>query len=287
MLNFFISGLIYSSMLFVVASGLVLTFGALRIINLAHGSLYMLAAYLAYSFFHLLPDQPLYFFLVLFIIFLILAFLGGMIEVVLLRRIYRSEHIFQLVLTFGLIWVISDVVRGGWGVGLKALAKPEFLGGSILIAGYSFPTYNFLIFIVAIIVGLGLWFLLYRTNVGIVIRAITNDPDMANSLGINVPMWRTLIFALGCGLAGLGGALATPWASLGLGMDWKILIDLFIVIVIGGMGSYAGAIIGVLILGQVNAFGILVVPKLALIFGFLAMAIVLLIRPWGLLGRPE
>ena len=283
----FISGLIYSSLLFVVASGLVLTFGALRITNLAHGSLYMLAAYIAYSFLTLLPDQPLYFFLVLFITFFVLAIVGGVIEVLLLRRIYRSEHILQLVLTFGLIWILSDVVRGGWGIGLKTVPKPEFLGGSITIAGNSFPTYNSLIFIAAIIVGLGLWLLLYRTNAGIVIRAITNDPDMTNSLGINVPMWRTLIFSLGCGLAGIGGALATPWASLGLGMDWKILIDLFIVIVIGGMGSYAGAIIGVLILGQVNAFGILVVPKLAMVFGFLAMAIVLLIRPWGLLGRPE
>jgi len=287
MLIFFISGLIYSSLLFVVASGLVLTFGALRIINLAHGSLYMLAAYIAYSLLRLFPDQPLYFFLVLLIIFLILASLGCLIEVVLLRRIYRSDHIFQLVLTFALIWVISDVVRGGWGVGLKAVPKPGFLGGSITVLGYSFPEYNLLIFAASVIVGFGLWVLLYRTNAGIVIRAITNDPDMANSVGINVPMWRTLVFSIGCGLAGLGGALAAPWASLGLGMDWKILIDLFIVIVIGGMGSYAGAIIGVLILGQVNAFGILVVPKLALIFGFLAMAIVLLIRPWGLFGRPE
>jgi len=287
MFNIFISGIIYSSLVFVVASGLILTLGSLRIINLAHGSLYMLAAYLAYSFFQLFPDHPLYFFLVLLIDFVLLGFLGAAIEVTLFRRIYRSDHILQLVITFGLIWIAQDVIRGAWGVGLKAVPMPEFLSKSITFIDYTISGYNLLIIVVALFVGVGLWFLLSRTNAGMIIRAITNDADMTNCLGINVPMWRTLILGLGCGLAGVAGALVTPWGSLGLGMDWKILMDLVIVIVVGGMGSFTGAVIGALILGQVNAFGILILPKFAIVFGFIVMAIVLVIRPRGLLGRPE
>lgn len=273
--------------MFVIASGLVLTFGVLRIINMAHASLYMLGAYIAYSFVRLFPDEPFYFFLAVLISSALIALLGILVEVLLLRRIYRAEELLQLVLTFGIVWILSDVVRGGWGVGLHAVPRPSFLSGSFTIFGYTSPTYNFVILAAAIIVALGFWFLLYGTNAGIVIRSITDDPEMSNSLGINIPMWRTMIFALGSALAGLGGALAAPLGSLGLGMDFKILNDLFIVVIIGGMGSFPGAMIGAFILGQLNGFGVLIIPKLALIFGFLAMAIVLLIRPSGLLGRPE
>ena len=287
MFSIFISGIVYSSLVFVVASGLILALGALRIINLAHGALYMLAAYIGYSVLRLFPDNPFYFCLALIIDFAALALIGGLIEVVLLRRVYRSDDVLQLVLTFGLVWILQDVVRGAWGVGLKALPMPEFLSESITFGGCTISMYNVLIFAAAILVGFGLWFLLSKTDAGMIIRAITNDANMTNCLGINVPMWRTLIFALACGLGGVGGALVTPWASLGLGMDWKILMDLCIVIIIGGMGSFTGAIIGALILGQVNAFGILILPKFAMVFGFIAMAVVLLIRPSGLFGRPE
>jgi branched-chain amino acid transport system permease protein len=283
----FVSGLMYAAMLFVIASGLVLTFGALRVINLAHASLYMLAAYITYSLIRFFPDNPFYFFSVLLITCLLIAFVGILIEVLLLRRIYRAEELLQLVLTFGLVWIFSDVVRAGWGVGMHAVPKPQFLSGSFTILRYTSPTYNLMILMTAAVVAIGLWFLFYKTNAGIVIRAMTDDPEMSSSLGINIPMWRTTIFALGSALAGLGGALATPLASLQLGMDMKVLNDLFIVIIIGGMGSFPGAMIGAFILGELNAFGILILPKLALIFGFLAMAVVLLIRPWGLLGRPE
>jgi branched-chain amino acid transport system permease protein len=287
MFTIFLSGLIYSSLIIVVASGLILTLGALRLVNLAHGSLYMLAAYAAFSLFHLFPDTPLCFFLVLLIDFVLLAAVGAVIEVVLFRRIYRSDHILQLVITFGLIWIAQDVVRGVWGVGLKAVPMPEFLQESVTVMGYTISMYNSLIILVAIFVSSGLWFLLSRTQAGMIIRAITNDADMTDCLGIDVRMWRTLIMALGCGLAGLAGALVTPWGSLAIGMDWKVLMDLVIIIVIGGMGSFTGAIIGALILGQVNAFGILILPEFAIVFGFIVMAVVLLIRPQGLLGRPE
>jgi branched-subunit amino acid ABC-type transport system permease component len=285
--NQFVSGLIYAALLFVIASGLVLTFGALRIINLAHASLYMVAAYMTYSLVRFFPDNPFYFFSVLLITCLVIALVGILIEVLLLRLIYRAEELLQLVLTFGLVWIFSDVVRAGWGVGLHAIPRPRFLSGSFTIFGHASPTYNLMILATAAVVAIGLWFLFYRTNAGIVIRAMTDDPEMSSSLGVNIPMWRTMIFALGSALAGLGGAIAAPLASLELGMDMKVLNDLFIVIIIGGMGSFPGAMIGAFILGQLNAFGILIVPKLALIFGFVAMAVVLLIRPWGLLGRPE
>jgi branched-subunit amino acid ABC-type transport system permease component len=287
MFTIFLSGLIYSSLLIVVASGLMLTLGALRIVNLAHGSLYMLAAYTAFSLFQLFPDSPLYFMLVLLIDFILLAIVGGVIEIVLFRRIYKSDHTLQLVITFGLIWIAQDVVRAGWGVGLKAVPMPEFLQDSIVVMGYMISMYNLLILVVAVVVSLGLWLLLSRTQAGMIIRAITDDADMTESLGVDVRKWRTLIMALGCGLAGVAGALVTPWGSLAIGMDWKVLMDLVIVVVIGGMGSFTGAILGALILGQVNAFGILVLPEFAVVSGFIVMAIVLLIRPRGLLGRPE
>lgn len=286
-INQFVSGLTYSALLFVVASGLVLVFGALRIINLAHGSLYMLAAYMTYSLARRLPDRISTFLLIMVIIFFVLAFIGGVIEFVLVRRVYRSEHIFQLVLTFGLVWILADVTRVGWGVGLIALPRPQSFAGPINLLGYSFPLYNLIILGAAVLIALLLWVLLHKTYIGMVIRAITNNPDMASSLGVNVPIWRTWIFALGSGMAGIGGVLAAPLASLSLGMDWKILMDLFIVIVIGGLGSLGGAMIGAFILGQVNAFGILILPRLALIFGFVAMAIVLLIRPMGLMGKED
>lgn len=283
----FVSGLINGALLFVIASGLVLTFGVLRIINLAHASLYMLAAYLAYSFVRFFPDNVICFFLVVAITSILVALLGAVVEVFLLRRIYHSEELLQLVLTFGIVWILSDVVRAGWGVGLHAVPRPQFVSGSFTILGYTSPTYNLLILAAALLVGLCFWFLLYRTNAGIVIRSLTDDPEMSNSLGVNIPLWRTVIFAVGSGLAGLGGVLSTPLASLGLGMDLKILNDLFIVVIIGGIGSFPGAMIGAFILGQLNAFGVLVIPKLAMIFGYIAMAVVLLVRPWGLLGRPE
>lgn len=286
-INQFVSGLTYSALLFVVASGLVLVFGALRIINLAHGSLYMLAAYMTYSLARHLSDQISSFLLIAVIVFFVLAFIGGVIEFTLVRRIYRSEHIFQLVLTFGLVWIIADAVRVGWGVGLIALPRPRGLEGPVTLLGHSLPLYNLIILGAAGVIAVLLWLLLHKTDVGMVIRAITNNPDMASSLGVNVPMWRTWVFALGCGMAGIGGVLSAPLASLSLGMDWKILMDLFIVIVIGGLGSLGGAMIGAFILGQVNAFGILILPRLALIFGFVAMAIVLLIRPLGLMGKED
>ena len=286
-INQFVSGLTYSALLFVVASGLVLVFGALRVINLAHGALYMLAAYMTYSLARLLPDQIWSFLLIVVIVFFVLAFIGGVIEFTLVRRIYRSEHIFQLVLTFGLVWIIADVVRVGWGVGLIALPRPQAFAGPVTLFGHSLPVYNLIILGAAGVIALLLWLLLHKTDIGMVIRAITNNPDMASSLGVNVPMWRTWVFALGCGMAGIGGVLSAPMASLSMGMDWKILMDLFIVIVIGGLGSLGGAMIGAFILGQVNAFGILILPRLALIFGFVAMAIVLLIRPMGLMGKED
>lgn len=275
----------YSLVLWIVVSGLVLKFSNLRIPDFSHASLYMLAAYITYSIVRLLPDEPVSFIFAIIVSFFSLMLVGGILEVVLLRRIYKSVHILQALLTFSLILVFADVVRAIWGLTPKLMPKPSFLSGSFNVGKYSFPTQYILITIVAVLVGIGLWYLLKKTKTGSIIRALTDDPETAACMGINVPRWTTGVFMLGCGLAGLGGSIITLQSALGPGMDLAVLLNLFIVLVIGGMGSLAGSLISVLILGQVNALGVVFFPQLAMVLPFILMAVVLIVRPYGLLGK--
>jgi len=281
------SGLSGGAILFIIAGGLAIIFGTLNIINLAHGSLYMLAGFLCFQITSWLSSVSGNYWISLLIAPLVVALVGGIIEVFLIRRIYNVHMLFQLVLTFALIFVIQDVVRFIWGTRLYSVSTPWPFGTRVAILGLKFPIYQFFLIVVAILVFFGISALMHYTKLGRTVRAVTANRDMANALGINVPMIYTVVFMLGCWLAGLAGTLLPPMSVVALGKDMDVLINCFIVVVIGGLGSLPGAFIGAMILGVVTSFGIAVLPRMAIAFGFILMAIVLIFRPYGLMGRPD
>lgn len=283
-----LTGLANAMFLFLVASGLSLIFGVTRVINFAHGSLYMLAAYLTVTLAAVLPLGPASFYAGVLLASLAVALLGGVIEVCLLRRIYRAPPLYQLLLTFAVVLLIGDAVRFFWGTENRTGPSPPGLSGSVPILGQLFPTYDLAILLLGPLVALGLWGVLHRTRWGVLIRAATSDREMAGALGVNQARLFTGVFLLGAFLAGLAGALQVPRLALTVAMDTTVIVEAFVVVVIGGMGSPLGALLGAVIIGVLQAFGILVLPRefhLALMF--ILMAGVLIFRPWGLLGRPE
>jgi branched-chain amino acid transport system permease protein len=282
----FLTGLAGASSLFLVASGLSIIFGVTRIVNFAHGAFYMAGAYVAYS----LTERwsgALGFWGGVVVAALLVAVLGALIEIVLLRRIYRAPELFQLLATFGVTLVFQDLSVILWGpedlVGRRA---PGFRD-SINVLGQSVPSYDlFLIALGPLVLGL-LWLLFHRTRFGILVRAATQDRDMVAALGVNQRWLFTGVFALGVFLAALGGALQLPRDAVSHSMDLRIIVEVFVVVVIGGLGSVVGAFVAALIVSELNAFGILVLPQISLVLVFAIMAIVLVVRPFGLFGRSE
>ena len=282
-----LSGLSVGMVIFLIAVALSIIFGTLRILNLAHGSLYMLGAYLCFWISSTLSQVSGVFWWTLILAPLGVALFGGFLEVLLLRRIYSREMLEQFLLTFALILIIGDLCKLGWGVDYHVVDTPWPLNGPIIFRGILFPRYNVFLILCGPLIYVGLWSLIRYTRLGRVIRAVTYNREMANALGVNVSVVYTAVFMLGCWLAGLGGALVAPMSAVMPGMDMVVLIDCFIIVVIGGLGSLSGAFLGSLIFGLVTAFGILIAPRLAIAFGFILMIIVLIIRPWGLMGKPE
>ena len=281
----FLTGLASASSLFLVAAGLTLIFGVTRIVNLAHGSFYMLGAYVAYTIIQALGGGVLGFAAGIVGATLAVGLVGVAMETTLLRRIYRAPELFQLVATFGVVLVIRDVARMIWGVADRV--SPSLSGG-VAIGSSTLPVYD-LVFIAIGPAVLGLmWLVMRRTRFGVLVRAATQDRDMVAALGVNQRLLFTGVFFLGAMLAGLGGALQMLRPeSVNLQMDLLILAPAFVVVVVGGMGSLAGAYLAAFIIAELNAFGILVLPKITLVLMFVVMAIVLVVRPWGLLGRPS
>ncbi len=282
-----LSGLANAMFLFLIASGLSLIFGVTRIVNFAHGSFYMLAAYLTYSLAAALPGGPVAFYAAVLLAAVLVAALGGLIEVLLLRRVYKAPELYQLLLTFALVLVTADAVRYLWGADNKTGPNAPGLAGSVAIAGQLFPSYDLAIIAFGPLVALGLWLLFHRTRWGILIRAATQDREMVAALGVDQSRLFTSVFILGSFLAGLGGALQVPRLALTTVMDTSIIVEAFVVVVIGGMGSVWGALLASLLIGVLNAYGVLLLPKIAIVLIFVVMAVVLVVRPWGLLGRPE
>jgi branched-chain amino acid transport system permease protein len=282
-----LSGLANAMFLFLIASGLSLIFGVTRIVNFAHGSFYMLAAYLTYSLAAALPGGPAAFYLAALLAALAVAALGGLVEVLLLRRVYRAPELYQLLLTFALVLITADVVRWVWGADNKTGPSAPGLAGSVPVAGQLFPSYDLAIIVFGPLVALGLWLLFHRTRWGVLIRAATQDREMVAALGVDQSRLFTSVFVLGSFLAGLGGALQVPRLALTTVMDTSVIVEAFVVVVIGGMGSVWGALLASLLIGVLNAFGVLLLPKIAIVLIFVVMAVVLVVRPWGLLGRPE
>ena len=257
-------------------------------LNFAHGSFYMISAYLSYALVTALQDHPgVNFWVVLAVAPLAVGILGGLVELAFFRPIYARDLHYQLLLTYGLVLIFSDVVRFIWGEDYRSVGRPAVLAGAAFVFGKPVPVYIIFLIVMASLIGAALWVLLYRTKLGRTIRAVVYDRHMVSALGINVPRMYSVVFALGCWLAGLAGALMAPMGSLALGMDVEIIVECFVVVVVGGMGSILGALLGALLIGELYAFGILIVPRAALVFVFLAMTVVLIIRPWGLLGKPE
>lgn len=283
----FLNGVSSGMIIFLISIGLSLIFGILKVLNLAHAAIYMLGAYLCYWLSMIvLANVPGHFWLVLFIAPLGAAIFGGLVEVILIRRIYGQDIMYQFILTFGLSLVIADLCKLLWGSDVHYIPIPWPFQGSIPLLGANLLKYHLFLYIAGTLVFLGLLVLLNLTKLGKLIRSVTYNREMANALGINVPMVYTGVFMLGSWLAGFGGVAAAPITSITLGMDLVVLIQCFIVVVIGGMGSLSGAFIGSIILGLLNSFGIIFLPQLALVFSFVLMAIVLIVRPYGLMGEP-
>jgi branched-chain amino acid transport system permease protein len=281
------SGLSDGMFLFLVSVGMSLIFGVTRIVNLAHGSFYMVGAYLMVTLVEALPENPVSFWIALVLAPIGVAILGGVIEITLLRRVYRRDPMMQLILTFGLILVIGTLVLLLWGPDNKSVSRPEALAGSVRIFGQPFPSYYLLVLAFAPLVAVGLWLVFYRTRWGMLVRAATVDREMLGALGVDVSKLYTQVFAFGSWLAGFGGALAAPTVAVALGMDADVLINAFVVVVIGGLGSFAGSLISALLVGELQSFGILIFPGISIVLLFALMAVVLIVRPWGLLGEPE
>ncbi|HYG87227.1 MAG TPA: branched-chain amino acid ABC transporter permease [Azospirillum sp.] len=287
LLNQAFGGVTMASYLALTAIGLSLIFGVVRVLNFAHGSFYMVGAYLAYELSRWFGPSDAGFWAGALVVACVVAALGAVIERLVLRHLYGKDELFQLLFTYGLVLIFSDGVKAIWGVEQVSVARPPALAGRFEWAGAVFPAYGLFISLISVAIVLGLWFVIQRTRVGRIIRAAATDREMIDALGVNVAWLYTGVFAAGCFLAGLGGALVAPVTAIGLGMDAEMIIAAFIAVVIGGMGSFWGTLLGALIYGQVLAFGILFIPEFSLFAVFALMAVVLIVRPHGLLGSRE
>lgn len=280
-----LTGLARAAVLFIVASGLSLVFGALRVVNIAHGSFYMLGAFLSVTVAKTVGGT-LGFVAALVVAALVVGAVSAGVEILTLRRLYRAEHLLQLLATFALLLVFADVVQFFWGEQPRRVAQPDLVGGPVDL-GVIFPKYSLFLIGVAIALAAGLWLLMTRTGLGRDIRAAVSDAEMLRMVGVNVPLLFTVIFALGGALAAIGGVLAAPQTTARLGMDVSIIIESFAVVIIGGLGSLLGTAVGAVIVGVTFAFGIFFVPEAALALVFLVMVAVLVWRPYGLFGVVE
>jgi len=278
----FLNGLAGASSLFLVAAGLSLIFGVSRIVNFAHGSLFMLGMYLAvwlaerFGFWASVPLAAV-----------AVGALGALIEILLLRRIYRAPELLQLLATFALVLLIKDFALWAWGPEDMLGPRAPGLAGAVGIAGRQFPQYELFLIVLGPAVFAALHFLLTRTRFGVLIRAATEDREMVGALGVNQRWLFTTVFALGAALAGLGGALAIPREPANLEIDLGIVSDAFVIVVVGGLGSIPGAFLAALLIGEVKAFCVgFGLAEITLAAEFIVMAVVLVLRPWGLLGRP-
>ncbi len=282
----FLSAMTEASSLFIAAAGLTLVFGAMRIINLAHGSFYMYGAFLVTVVVGASGADP-WFWLALAIAPLAVTGLGITVELTVLRHVYRRDHLAQLVVTYALFLILADLALRFWGTQARSVTAPAPLNGTVPIGSSTFPVYDLFAIGAAVAVGLALWALLQRTALGWRIRAAVEDPETLATSGTSVPLLSTTVFAIGTLLAGLGGAISSPLQSIAPGLDASIIVSAFIVAVIGGLGSVAGAAIGAVIISLFDTAGVLWAHTWEPAFIYLAMIAVLAVRPWGLLGTAE
>ncbi|MAY69932.1 MAG: branched-chain amino acid ABC transporter permease [Halomonas sp.] len=274
-----LNGFQYGLLLFLIASGLTLIFGIMGIINLAHGAMYMIGAYLAFDLTQRLGN----FWLAILIAVPIAVLLGLVIERLFLDTLYKRDHLYQVLLTFGLILVLNEAQRIIWGGDVHSVALPEpFTGAIALTDNLQYPVYRLFVAAVCLVLAGAIYWIIRHTRLGIVIRAGAVNREMVEGLGINIRTLFTLIFSVGVALAAFAGMMAAPLSSITPGMGDSILITCFVVVVIGGIGSIKGAFFGALLIGMAETFGPVLIPSLASILIYLIMALVLLIKPRGL-----
>lgn len=276
-------GLSRTMILFIVCAGLSFVLGVLRVPNVAHGSMYMIGAFSAYSLSKLFSGNPCAFWLVLLLAPLVVALVSLVAERALFRHLYQREHLELLLFTFALMLILGDLVKLTWGVEYKSVVPSKLLKDSLPVLNASIPRYNLFLLIIGPLVAVGLWLFVNKTRVGTISRAAAVDREMVGMMGINVSWVFACAFVLGCYLAGLGGALVAPTISITLGMDHAIIMEAFLIVTIGGLGNMWGALIGSFIFGLTHSFGVLLWPQFAIVFPYLAVVIVLLLRPTGLL----
>ncbi|MGE0237270.1 MAG: branched-chain amino acid ABC transporter permease [Parvibaculaceae bacterium] len=281
-----LSGLASAAVLFLVASGFTLVFGALRIVNFAHGSLYMLGAFIAMSLSDYLGPGNWTFWLAVIAAALAVAVVGALIEWLCLRHVYDRAIVIQLLVTFGLVMIIGGFVRGVWGSAPRQTTIPPFLDGGVPLLGHFYPTYSLFLIAVGALTVAVLWFIMNRTSLGRLIRGALDDRKLLEMVGVDVPRLFTGVFVLGAFFAGLAGALVTPQQTIAVGLDLDVIVSAVVVVVIGGLGSIAGALVGALMVGVTTAVSLIWLPPAwspIIMFGLLV--VVLAVRPQGLFGR--
>lgn len=276
------TGLIVGALLFLVAAGLTLIFGVLGVINFSHGSFYMLGAYVALSVYRLSGSFALAVVAAGFGV----GLFGLLLERLFMRRVYNADVLMQLLVCYAFILILDDVVKIVWGPNFQSMGMPEaFQAPPLLIGGGVVPVFYVYLIAAAGLIALVLWAILTKTRIGKIVRAAAHNPSMTSALGLNTSLIYAGVFAFGGMLAGLAGGLAAPVRSMSPGMGFSILIESFIVTVIGGMGSVSGALVGALMIGLIRSFGSIGFPLFVEGTMFFAMAVILIVKPSGLLGK--
>ena len=276
-----VNALSQAALLFFLGVGLTLIFGIMRIVNFAHGTLYMLGAFIGYS----VVRHTGSYWVALGLAPIAVGAIGAAFELGILRRLYRREAHAFLMVTFGLALVTGEAVRLIWGSDALQVPPPALLSGVVFLMGEPFPVYRLFLVGFGIVVAVAIWQLLERTRLGLLIRATSQNAEMVHALGTDVSLVRSGVFGIGCGLAALGGVLAAPLVTASHGMAATAVIDAFVIVIIGGMGSFLGSLIGALLVAFVQVFGNYYLPDFALAFMYLVMLLVLVVRPGGLLGK--
>jgi branched-chain amino acid transport system permease protein len=279
----FLVGLSRAMILFIVSAGMSFVLGVLRVPNIAHGSLYMIGAFSAFSLANLFGGGSGGFWLALIAAPFVVAIVALVAERSLFCHLYEREHLMLLLFTFALMLILGDLVKMFWGADYRSIMAPDALQGFVSILGSPFPRYNLFLLIVGPLVGIGLWFFSNKTKIGKIARAAAVDREMVGAIGINVSWVFAFAFVLGCFLAGLGGALVSPMVSVSIGMDHDIIMEAFLIVTIGGLGNMWGALVGSLIFGLTQSYGVLFWPQFAIVFPYIAVVIVLTWRPRGML----
>lgn len=274
-----LNGLVYGGLLYILAVGLVLIFGLRRVVNFAHGALFMVGSYVGYTVYMVSGFLP-----ALISAVAALALLGVLLDLAVFRPLQREEPIVTVLVTFGILLVLEDIVKSIWGKDFISVQPPAFLSGSVPIGGADFPIYRLVVIGVAVLVALGLTIWLRSSRIGLYVRASSVDPVTTAMQGVNTDRVSAVVVGLGAALAGLSGMIAAPLMALSPGMGSFILIDSFIVVVVGGLGSFSGAFIAALVIGQIQNLGVVYVPWASSLIPFLLMVAVLIWRPTGFSG---